>query len=173
MFILTGRQKYSMKLRLIAEAAPNSLKPALHGIWLENADEIVAQQAAKNIVVTALSKIRKMLGPMGLTKNPIQKHRVTEPIGPAVGPFSNLRMAVQRRAKQDAALMLRGGDRETIGQFWGIQLPTGYYDVHAGQHGRVNAEGQFDELIRQTVAAAEGQPLEARVALLDELAAQL
>jgi hypothetical protein len=142
-------------------------------MWVENGDEIVLQQAAKSLVVNSLSKIRNMLGPMGLTKGPIQKHRVTEPIGPAVAPFDGLRRAVKARAQQDAQMLLQGGDREQIGQFWGIQLPTGYYDVHAGQHGKVNAEGQFDDMIRQTVASAEGQPPEAKIELLNQLAAQL
>ena len=121
----------------------------------------------------ALQKIRNMLGPMGLTKQDIQKHVATEPIGPAVAPFDALRRVVQTKVKQDSQALLSGEDRDRIGQFWGIKLPTGYYDVHAGQRGKVNVEGQFDELIRQTVAAAEGQPVESKIELLGQLAGQL
>jgi hypothetical protein len=161
-----------MKLSMIAEA--RTLVEMDHNMWRAQADQVAVEQSAKNLVVTALQKIRNMLGPMGLTKNPIQKHRVTEPIGPAVGPFSSLRRVVQARANRDAQMLLSGqGNREAIGQFWGIQLPTGWYDVHAGQRGKVNAEGQFDDLIRQTVAAAEGQPVEAKIELLNQLAAQI
>lgn len=168
-----------MKLSMIAEA--RVLVEMDHSMWgskseafSRQADQEVRQQSAKNLVVMALQKIRNMLGPMGLTKAPIQKHRVTEPIGPAVAPFSSLRRVVQAKASQDAQMLLSGqGDQEQIGGFWGIQLPTGYYDVHAGQRGKAHAKGQFDDLIRQTVAAAEGQPVETKIELLDQLAGQI
>ena len=156
-----------MKLRLIAEAASRTLVETSHGMWRQRADETVVKQSAKNLVITALSKIRDMLGEMGLTKNPVQKYRIIEPIGQAVTPFNNLRRAIQKRAKQDAQMLMGGGDhRERIEAFWGIKFPTGYYGVHAN----VNAEGQFDELIRQTIATAKEQPVEARIELLNRLA---
>lgn len=163
-----------MKLKLIAEAAPRHLTETDHGMWLQRGNEIVNQSSAKSLVVTALSKIRKMLGPMGLVKGEIQTNRPTEPIGPAVGPFDSLRRAVSARAKNDAMMLANGqGDREMIGQFWGIQLPTDYYDVEAGQFGKVNTEGQFDRLIEQTKAAAEKQPaIEGRIELLNQFAVQ-
>ncbi|MHA1288933.1 MAG: hypothetical protein ACTSPB_16195 [Candidatus Thorarchaeota archaeon] len=163
-----------MKLQLIFEAAPGALIKGNHGIWEErdSDDTITAQQSYKNIIVTALSKIRRMLGPMGLTKNDIQKHQTIEPIGPAVVPFSNLRMAVRKRAERDAEMFLAGGNRERIGGFWGIELPSGYYDI-VGQRGAVNPDGQFDDLIRQVVAASENQPVEVRIRLLDQLTAAM
>lgn len=161
-----------MKLSLIAEA--RTLVEMDHNMWRDQADSIAVEQSAKNLVVTALQKIRNMLGPMGLTKAPIQKHKATEPIAPAVPPFSALRRVVQAKANRDAQMLLGGqGNREQIGKFWGIQLPNSWYDVKAGQHGRVNAEGQFDDLIRQTVAAAQEQPVEAKLELLGQLAAQI
>jgi hypothetical protein len=160
-----------MKLASIATA--QTLIETNHGMWKAR-DDIATQQSAQNLVIAALQKIRNMLGPMGLTKATIQKHRATEPIGPAVGPFSTLRRAVHARVNQDALMLLNGqGDRESIGRFWGIQFPTDWHDVDAGQRGKVNAEGEFDKLIRQTVAASEGQPMEARIELLARLAEQI
>ena len=145
-----------------------------HGMWRAQADQVTAEQSTKNLIVMALRKIRNMLGPMGLTKSPIQKHRTIEPIDPAIKPFSSLQRVVRARANHDAQMLLNGqGDREEIGQFWGIRFPSNWYDVHTNQHGNINAEGQFDDLIRQTEAAAEDQPVEIKIKLLNRLAIQI
>lgn len=154
-----------MKLKSIAES------DTYHKMWRRHTDEISSEQSAKNLIVSSLNKIRNMLGPMRLTKNPIQKHRVTEPIDQAIAPFDNLRRVVREKTQADAQMLINGqGDREKIGQFWGIQLPTNYYDVYAGQNGRVNANGKFDDLIRQTIAASNGKPIELKIELLNRLA---
>jgi len=154
-----------MKLRLIAES---------------HADRISREQSAKNLVVTSLIKVRNMLGPMGLTKRPIQKHRVVEPIGdPGVfRAFNSLREVVRARAQRDARSILNGENAERIGEFWGFQVPTGWYDVHAGQMGRPTATGAFDNMIRNTVEQAAGLEndeagLATKAELLNQLASQI
>ena len=160
-----------MRLRLIAECHPRCLIETHHG-WQDNSNDLAVEQSAKNLVYMALTKIRNMLMPMGLVKSGPQK--VTEPIGPAVGPFDGLRRTVQTRAQRDASSLMRGaGNREQIGNFWGFQIPTNLYDTEASPHGTATATGQFDNMIRQTVAAAEGQPAEVRINLLGQLAQSL
>ena len=160
-----------MKLRLIIECHPRCLIETRHG-WADNSSDLAAEQSAKNLIYMALIKIRNMLTPMGLIKSGPQKTK--EPIGPAVGSFDGLRRAVKARAQQDASSLMRGvGNREKIGNFWGFQIPTNLYDVGASPHGTATATGQFDNMIRQTVAAAEGQPAEVRINLLGQLAQSL
>lgn len=160
-----------MRLQLIVECHPRCLIETRHG-WADNSNDLAAEQSAKNLVYMALTKIRNMLMPMGLVKSGPQKTR--EPIGPAVGPFDGLRRAVQTKAQQDAASLIQGtGNRKKIGNFWGFQVPTNLYDIEASPHGTATATGQFDNMIRQTVAAAKGQPAEVRVNLLGQLTQSL
>ena len=160
-----------MKLRLIVECHPQCLIETRHG-WADNSNDLAAEQSAKNLVYMSLIKIRNMLTPMGLIKSGGQK--VKEPIGPAVGPFDGLRQIVKAKAQQDAASLMQGtGNRNKIGNFWGFQVPTSLYDAEASQHGTATATGQFDNMIRQTVTAAKGQPAEVRINLLGQLAQSL
>lgn len=163
-----------MKLRMITESSPSMIIEMSHRMWRERGDKTVMQQSTDNLILISLQKIRNMLGAMGLTKNPIQKHRVTEPITAIAGSFDKLRTAVRTRAYNDAmALMNNKGDRDEIEKFWGIKFPKGYYDASVSQFGSVNVNGTFDDMIRQTVSDSEDQPLETKIELLHRLATAL
>lgn len=167
-----------MKLRLITECSPYCLVETQHG-WKERGTALAAEQSAENLIYTSLRKIRNMLQPMGLLKGgeiggEIKKNHVAEPIAPAVAPFDALRRAVRARAEHDTQSLADGyGHPQRVGEFWGFQIPRGHYDVEAGSAGSPNANGQFDEMIRQTVKASKGKPVEAKIELLNQLAQSL
>lgn len=156
---------------MITDATPHFFVEMSNSMWRERGNNVSTEQSAKNLVIIALRKIRNMLGPMGLAKGPIEAHRTIEPIGPAVAPFDGLRMAVRDRAQRDAMKIINDtGNRERIENFWGIKLPKNYYDIEAGQHGKANVTGQFDNLIRQVVEASQNKSVEYKINLLKQFA---
>lgn len=161
-----------MKLKQIAEGKLYQI-PESRRNW-SRGDQIAIDQSSKNLVITALTKIRNMLGPMGLVKGGrIQGHKPIEPIPIANTPFLTLRKAVKSKVQRDSAAIQSGkANPEQIGQFWGFQFPTSWTDI-IGQHGKTNVQGTFDGLIRQTIAQSEGQPGEVKADLLNRLATQI
>lgn len=157
-----------MKLRMIAESSIREMR------WdRQEPDTIAMNQSLKNLQVTSLVKLRNMLHTMGLSKGQ-RKHSVTEPIGLAVAPFDALRRVVQQKTRRDAQKVAqRGLDSQAAqraAKFWGFQLPTGYYDVHAGQMGKPTADGIFDQYLAMTIKKAGDLSVEGKIKLLNDLA---
>lgn len=157
-----------MKLRLITEG---SLTEVRQVGWDKPYKDYRTNQAAKNLIYTALSKLRDMLGPLGLLKQGHVEHQTPEPIAPAATAFNRLRNAVRAKAQRDAArISADQGHLPVIRQFWGFKTPESYYDFEAGPHGKREMTGQFDGMIRRLVAAAQGKSVEARIELLNQFA---
>lgn len=144
-----------MKLRLIAEASVRDIPEGLFGGPQERgnnarSDEISREQTAKNLVITTLHKLRNMLEPMGLLKSGSKGEPVHDPnVGRA---FNSLRDTVKSIVSRDAKKIIANEedtDLDSIGKYWGFQIPRGWLDVHSGQAGRATADGYLDDLIRQ------------------------
>jgi hypothetical protein len=154
-----------MKLTLLSEGSPRLIREDEYG------DAIVRQQSAKDLVVNARKKMRNVLGRLGLTKSgAVRMHEPIEAVPAVHSEFSTLLNAATSRAKNDARDVMNGHNLDRIGQFWGVQLPTGYYDVEAGQRGKQHAQGIVDKMIMDVARAADGKPVETKAQLLLNLA---
>lgn len=144
-----------MKLRMIAESS-------IHEPWDGDvADRMSREQSAKHLVRLALGKLRNILEPMGILKGgTAEKNRVKEPSGSkeAMMAFEDLRRTVQRKAKEDAQKIVAGEDTAEIEQYWGMQVPTGWHDVEAGQYGRPTTRGIYDDILRSGISLVQAEP---------------
>lgn len=157
-----------MKLKMIAECTILEVQGSYH-------DETIAiEQSLKHLQTTIMLKLRKILPTIGLAKD---KYKTIEPIDAAITPFNNLRQAVKKKFQRDAQEIKEFGlgskSAAQAAEFWGFNLPQGYYDVQAGQRGRPTLGGTFDNYLTELVKKSKELPAESRIKLLDNFAAML
>jgi len=151
-----------MKLRYIAEGM-------IIETWhdQEHSNRIILELKLKAFSNLIMAKARNVLEPLGLLKSGRHViHTPKEPIDGAREVFLKLRQAVQTRLQKDMRTIKETGlgSSETgeIELFWG-------YDFNDGTYGAPNLKGTFDSLVFRTVRKGSGQPIEARIRLLESL----
>lgn len=141
---------------------------------IEDVNKIALEQSVKNLQGVVLNKLRRFLHAIGLSTGQI-KNSVIQPIPSAVSAYFNVKNDIEQKVLADSKLVLRAGlgskEAINIGQKWGFQFPTDYYDIKVGQMGLLNLRGKFDNLlislIRQTEGASEEKKIYALLQISD------
>jgi hypothetical protein len=122
------------------------------------ADRMSLEQTGKHLIRIALGKLRNILGPMGILKG--GEYAIKEPSGPKEVQiaFNNLRRIVKEKATEHAKMIASGEDASELESFWGIRIPTSWFDVEVGQYGKPTTTGLYDDILRGGIAMVQTEP---------------
>lgn len=114
-------------------------------------DNLVKQQSLKSVRLAVLRKLRMYLVSLGLSKTKNTKNTIVEAIPEAYELFNNIITLTDKKLKnhisQAEKYPLNSPIYAKMGEIWGYNFPTNYYDVTNTQSGRGSTNGQLDDIL--------------------------